>query len=44
VKPRIRLRFGIWTCTTMRPFSCGCGYSPREAFAEWERIQQEATA
>jgi hypothetical protein len=35
MKPRIRLRYGIWTCVTYPPFVCGCGYTPSEAYAEW---------
>lgn len=38
-KPRIRKRFGIWSCVTMRPFVCGCGYTIGEAYAEWVRIR-----
>lgn len=40
MKPRIRLLHGIWSCVTSWPFVCGCGYSPREAFEEWRRIQE----
>lgn len=40
-KPRIRIRFGIWSCVTFWPFVCGCGHSPDEAFEEWERIRKE---
>jgi hypothetical protein len=39
MKPRIRLRFGVWVCVTPEPFVCGCGYAPKGAFKEWQRIQ-----
>lgn len=43
MKPRLRLRFGIWACVTFKPwFACGCAESPLEAFREWERIVAEA--
>lgn len=44
MKPRIRIRFGIRCCVTVQPcFMCGCGYSPTEAFREWqERIREGA--
>lgn len=38
MKPRIRLRHGIWSCVTRRPYACGCGYTPLAAFEEWQRI------
>ena len=41
VKPRIHIRHGVWTCVTFRPFVCGCGYSPAEAYAEWCRIKSD---
>lgn len=39
MKPRIRLRFGVWCCVTPTPFVCGCGYTPVDAYLEWERIR-----
>lgn len=42
MKPRIRLRWGIWACITRQPFVCGCGYTPTEAYDEWRRIRQES--
>lgn len=41
MKPRIRLRFGVWCCISMWPFICGCGYSPRAAYDEWEDRTKE---
>lgn len=41
MKPRIRLRFGVWTCVTPWPFVCGCGYSPAAAYAEWQAMSEE---
>jgi hypothetical protein len=35
MKPHIRLRYGIWGCVTLVPRVIGCGFSPREAYAEW---------
>jgi hypothetical protein len=40
-RPHIRYRFGVWSCVTMWPFICGCGYTAKDAYAEWERIRQE---
>lgn len=40
MKPRLRIRFGIWVCVTARPFACGCGYSPGDAFKEWQAIRE----
>lgn len=41
MKPRIRIRHGIWCCVTLQPFVCGCGYSPLAAFREWQAIREE---
>lgn len=38
MKPRIRKCYGIWCCVTFKPFVCGCGYTPAEAYAEWKEI------
>lgn len=42
MKPRIRLRRGVWACSLL---SCGSfvpplahGYTPLEAFREWEQL------
>lgn len=55
MKPRLRLRFGVWSCTWSRTdywtwsrqefmdFSrrvhIGYGYTPQEAFRDWEKQQ-----
>jgi len=42
-KPRLRRRHGIWACVTPHPervLICGCGYTPKGAFREWEHIQR----
>ena len=39
MKPRIRLRFGIWDCTTWDLsypiIFAGYGYTPKEAWEDW---------
>lgn len=37
MKPHMNRRHGIWACFTRCPRAIGCGYSPREAYAEWQR-------
>jgi hypothetical protein len=47
MKPRIRLRYGIWYCglrgshgLLVRPL--GHGYTPIEAYAEWRQQEQRS--
>lgn len=40
-KPRIHMRHGIWTCVSAWPLVIGCGYTPKGAYKEWERIREE---
>lgn len=39
VKPRIRLRFGVWGCVSRRPgghgLIAGYGYTPMQAYDDW---------
>ena len=36
MKPRIRLKDHIWSCVSFAPWRAGYGYSPVEAFRDWE--------
>lgn len=43
MKPRIRRRFGIWECglrysSLVRRPLIGYGYTPTEAFREWQAL------
>lgn len=50
MKPRIRLKHGVWSCASVKLYSygpfgthpalyCGYGYTPAEAFADWKAQQ-----
>ncbi len=41
IRPRIRIRFGIWCCSTPRPFAVGSGYKPADAYEDWARLIEE---
>jgi hypothetical protein len=43
MKPRIRLRFGIWSCATMFPRAIGCGRTPVEAYVDWQAALSAST-
>lgn len=43
MKPRIYKFRGLWYCwTQLRGEPCGLGFSPADAYAQWERLHQEA--
>lgn len=47
MKPRLRLKGGVWSCSSWNPWpfgkvcSMGYGYTPREAYGDWilERLR-----
>lgn len=36
MKPRLRMRFGIWQCTSA--MLVGYGYTPKQAFDDWVAV------
>jgi hypothetical protein len=44
MKPRLRIRFGIWGCvsgTYLQDMVAGYGRTPKEAYWEWEQQVKE---
>lgn len=39
MKPRIRIRFGIWFCGLPCEWVRGHGYTPKEAYDDWKAQQ-----
>jgi hypothetical protein len=51
-KPRILLHHGLWYCAVriqdcrgnlIMPFLFGCGFNPRHAYEEWEKVAGRRT-
>lgn len=44
-KPRMRLKFGVWSCAsgeTFKDFCIGYGYTAREAYEDWRQRWDKA--
>jgi ribosomal protein L37AE/L43A len=39
-KPRLYLRHGIWCCRVPGRFQTGHGYSPSEAYLDWQQVMR----